>query len=146
VSGRLLETIALRNGLALEFWDESRPTAGNRWYVAVRAVVAVPVTDPVPESPMTEILGLIRKEVGQVIYYQFLEERHFISAEEVTGQQQELMRIFADNSLKYLSHPEFPGKFIRRKVLEIKEKSGWPGEQVRKILEDLRGPERGSGG
>ncbi|MBI5584375.1 MAG: hypothetical protein HY892_11165, partial [Deltaproteobacteria bacterium] len=74
------------------------------------------------------------------IHYRFLREKHFIPAGEVAGQQRELIRIFMDNSLKYLAHPGFPGNFVRRKVLEIKEKKSWPGDQVQKILEDLRGP------
>jgi hypothetical protein len=144
VSGRLLETIPLRNGLALEFWDESRPTAGDRWYVAVRAVVPIPLAGRVLESPLDEILHLLKKEVGDAIHYRFLEEKHFVPAEEVAGQQRELIRIFSENNLKYLSHPNFPDKFVRRKALEIREKKGWPGEHVQKILEDLKGPGGGS--
>ena len=140
MSDRLLETIPLRNGLALEFWDESRPTAGDRWYVAVRAVVAVPLAGRVFDDPLEEIVDFMRKEVGETIHYRFLEEKHFVPAQEVAGQQRELMRIFSENNLKYLSHPNFPGHFIRRKASEIQAKKGWPGKHVQKILEDLRGP------
>jgi hypothetical protein len=142
VSGRLLETVPLSNGLVLEFWDESRPTAGDRWYVGVRAVVAVPLAGRALESPLEEVLRLVKKEVGETIHYRFLKEKHFIPAGEVAGQQRELMQIFMDNSLKYLSHPSFPQNFLRRKVLEIKEKKNLPGEYVQKVLADLRGPGR----
>lgn len=141
MSGRLLKTVPLSNGLALEFWDESRPTAGDRWYVAVRAVVAVPLAGRVLESPLEEIVRLLKIEVGDAIHYRFLEERHFVPAAEVAGQQRELMRIYSEHNLGYLSHPNFPDKFLRRKASEIREKKGWPGEHVRKILEDLRRPQ-----
>jgi hypothetical protein len=138
VAGRLLETIRLHNGLVLEFWDESRSTAGDRWYVGVRAVVPVPLSGPVPAGPLEKIVYRIRREVGDIIHYRFLEEKHFVPADKVAGQQRELIRIFLDNSLQYLSHPGFPGNFIRRKALEIQEKSGWPEEHVRKVLDDLK--------
>jgi hypothetical protein len=140
VSAKLLETIPLSNGLTLTFWDESRPTAGDRWYVAVRAVVAVPLAGRVLESPLEEALHLLKKEVGDTIHYRFLEEKHFVPALEVAGQQRELLQIFSENNLKYLSHPHFSGHFIRRKASEIQAKKGWPGEHLQKILEDLRGP------
>jgi hypothetical protein len=139
MSARLLETIPLRNGLTLEFWDESRPTAGDRWYVAVRAVVAVPLAGRVWENPLEEALHLLKEEVGEAIHYRFLEERHFVPALEVAGQQREMMRIFSENNLKYLSHPHFPGRFLRRKASEIQAKKDWPREHVQKIFEDLRG-------
>jgi len=138
VSASLLKTVPLSNGLMLEFWDESRPTAGDRWYVGVRAVVAVPLAGPVTEGAPAEIIGLLKRAVGGSIRYRFLKERHFIPADEAEGQKRELIRIFLDNDLKYLAHPRFAENFIRRKVQEIREKRDWPEEHLEKILEDLR--------
>ena len=140
MSGRLLETIPLSNGLTLEFWDESRPTAGDRWYVGVRAVVAVPLDGSILEGPLAEVVGLMKREVGEAIHYHLLEERHFVAAGEVAGQQRELIQIFMENSLKYLSHPGFAENFIRRQTLELQGKKGWPKEHLQKILEDLKRP------
>lgn len=66
---KFLERKELSNGLVLEFWDESRKLAGDRWYVGIRAVVPVPVDQYPPENISLEVIQLIRSEVGDHIYF-----------------------------------------------------------------------------
>ncbi|MEJ2071368.1 MAG: hypothetical protein P8X58_13355 [Syntrophobacterales bacterium] len=37
----------LNNGLTLEFWDYSRPIAGDRWFVLLEVRIAIPTRSPV---------------------------------------------------------------------------------------------------
>lgn len=61
---RLVERRKLLNGLFLEFWDESRKLAGDRWYVGVRAAVPVPVPENPPEGISPDVIQLIQREKG----------------------------------------------------------------------------------
>jgi hypothetical protein len=36
----------LNNGLTLEFWDYSRPIAGDRWFVLLEVRIAIPIRQP----------------------------------------------------------------------------------------------------
>ena len=40
---KLIETIALKNGLALEIYDQSRKIAGDRWLVKIAAKIDIPI-------------------------------------------------------------------------------------------------------
>jgi hypothetical protein len=137
---RLLERRGLSNGLLLEFWDESRKLAGNRWYVAVRAVVPVPLSEHSPQGMPSTVMEIILREVGDHLCFQLKEERHFIAEAEVAALRQELKEVFIKNSLPYLSHPDFPSRFVSRKMQEVREKMGWGNEHLQRVLERLRRP------
>jgi hypothetical protein len=136
----LVERRALPNGLFLEFWDESRKLAGDRWYVSIRAVVPVTVPEAPPQGIPPEVIQLIRKEVGDKICFQLKEERHFISEGAVSFHREQLKEILLENSLSYLSHPELPNRFLTRKLKEVADKMHWGKDYLQKVLDQLRGP------
>lgn len=136
---RLLEVIELPNGLNLEFWDESRPVAGDRWYVGLRALVAVPIPQVPGES--AQGLFLLKEALGKEACYQHLMERHFISCEQVPSVLGEMRGNFVTNSLNYLSHPEFPRRFLLSKARELEKRRAWGPEYAEKIIQELRRPQ-----
>jgi hypothetical protein len=140
-----LERQELPNGLFLEFWDESRKLAGDRWYVGIRAVVPVPVPEDPPHGISPEVIKLIYREVGDHICFQLKEERHFISEGELNSLKEQVKEVFLKNLLSYLSHPDFPNRFLIRKLKEVADKMPWGGEYLQKVLDQLRRPDSGVG-
>jgi hypothetical protein len=136
--GKLLEVIDLPNGLRLEFWDESRPIAGDRWYVGLRALVPVPIPETSEKSEQT--IFLLKEALGKEACYQHLMERHFIPWEGVPSVLGEMKKSFLANSLSYLSHPEFPKRFLLSKARELEKRRAWGAEYAQKTVQELLRP------
>ena len=66
-SPRLLARHPLDNELTLEFWDHSRPVAGDRWFVCLSARIAVPVrTETLPpelKAHAAQVVGALGEEI-----------------------------------------------------------------------------------
>lgn len=137
---RLMERRELPNGVTLEFWDESRRVVGDRWYVGVRAVVPVPLSDHQVDHIAPEVMEFIRTEVGEHLCFQLKEEKNFVAEAEVDSLTEEFKRVFLGNSLPYLSRPDFPSRFVSRKLREAAEKMKQGREYVDKFLDGLRRP------
>lgn len=137
---RLLGEMELPNGLRLQFWDESRPIAGDRWYAGLRAVLAVGIPPEPPFREFGEGFRILREALGPMVYYQRLMERHFVARQEVPSVLQEMRENFLANSLSYLSHKEFPKRFLLAKAGELEKRRGWGQQYVEKVLEELRPP------
>jgi hypothetical protein len=137
---RLLERRGLPNGLTLEFWDESRRVAGDRWYVGVRAVVPVPLRGHYCGDISPEVMEFIRTEVGDHLCFQLREGKNFVAESEVDSVREEFKRVFLRNSLPYLSRPDFPSRFVSRKVREVADKIGQGKDYLEKLLDGLRRP------
>jgi hypothetical protein len=137
---RLLERRELANGVTLEFWDESRKVAGDRWYVGIRAVMPVPLWDHQRDDISPDVMELIRTEVGDHLCFQLREGKNFVAEDEVDSVREEFKRVFIRNSLPYLSRPDFPSRFVSRKVREVADKMGQGKEYLEKLLDGLRRP------
>jgi len=137
---RLLERRELPNGVALEFWDESRRVAGDRWYVGVRVVVPVPLSEHQLDHISPEVMELIRTEVGEHLCFQLKEEKNFVVEGEVDSVREEFKRVFLRNSLPYLCRRDFPSRFLSRKIREVADKMGLGKEYLDKFLDGLRRP------
>lgn len=141
---RLLEKMSLKNGLTLEFWDESRKLAGDRWYVGLRACIEVPVPDELEGEDLKEALRTMNEALGGKVFYQHLMERHFVAEGEVMGALDGLKKAFLEHSLSYLSHFDFAKRFVMAKAGELKKRASWGPDYVRKALREL-GPPEGRG-
>jgi hypothetical protein len=137
---RLLERRALPNGLVLEFWDESWRVAGDRWYVGIRAVVPVPLWDHQGDDISPDVMEFIRTEVGDYLCFQLREGKNFVAEDEVDSVREEFKSVFLRNSLPYLSRPDFPSRFVSRKVREVADKIGQGKDYLEKLLDGLRRP------
>lgn len=140
---KLLKVMELPNGLRLEFWDESRPVAGDRWYVGLRAVVPVRIPLERTSHNSGEGILMMREALGEEACYQRLMERHFIPREEVPSALGEMKENFLANSLGYLSHEQFPKRFLVAKSRELEKRKAWGEDYLHKLLEELRRPEPG---
>ena len=121
---KLIEKIALDNGLNLELWDRSRPVAGDRWLVCfvARAIVPVELKYLKQENDESLTLESVRNIVGQQAVYTRQKESHFVDVKEKNGVFENLKNAFLDTNLGYLSSPDFPRKFIMKVYGEAQEK------------------------
>jgi hypothetical protein len=121
---KLLSRHSLKNGLALEFWDLSKPMVGDRWQVVVEARVAVAVTADTLPADLRAQEGQISAALGAEVVFTKQEVRTFVAADEMADilkliQEQLLVSLRA-----YLGHPDFAARFIRKKFTDQQREKG----------------------
>jgi hypothetical protein len=127
---KLVDIISLENGLTLEFYDASRPVAGDRWQVSMVAVIEVGVKPEYfkGQNSADGFLNDIRAAMGENTTYRYQKVRNFIAATEKDAVFRGLKQRFLETNLKYLSSPEFPRKLILKKYQETHGRSlRWKG-------------------
>jgi hypothetical protein len=122
---KLLSQHSLRNGLSLEFWDLSRPLAGDRWQVVVEARVAVAVTaDTLPPDLLAQG-GQVTAALGQEVVFTKQEVRNFVAAAAVADILKLIQEQLLTSLRGYLGHPDFAARFIRKKYADQQREKGW---------------------
>jgi hypothetical protein len=125
ISEKLVSRHPLNNGLSLEFWDLSRPTAGDRWQVVLEARIRVPIIAAHLTPDLRPILEEVVKTLGREITFSQKEARNFVAVTEVTDIVKEIEDRFLSALSPYLGHRSFPGRFIRKTYTEYQEKQRW---------------------
>lgn len=116
----IVKAMELGNNLKLIIYDNSKKMAGDRWLVSLIARIKIPV-DPNselfsdPEYSKEEIDRLL----GSEVIFEKKRERFFIDEKNKKIVFNELCDSFVNNTISYLSHPDFPKKFV---VIKLKEK------------------------
>lgn len=122
---KLLSQHPLKNGLALEFWDLSRPLLGDRWQVVVEARVAIAVAGDTLPQELRPQLDQVLAALGEEVVFAKQEVRQFVAAGEVP----ETLKLIEDQLLTslraYLGHPDFARRFIRKKYADQQKPKGW---------------------
>jgi len=110
----LIKKIELENGLTLEFIDVSRKMAGDRYLVALKTRVSVPVEPRwfADEDPVLPNLADIVAKVGSTVEFEQKKERVFVDESEKAAVLETIMNVAEDYGVRYLGHPEFPKKLI----------------------------------
>jgi hypothetical protein len=123
----LIKTIELSNGLKLNFYDISRKLAGDRWYVGVIARIDIPLIDSVPTNQHLSHYSAeeIRNTLGESVRFQQKMERHYIDEREKDDLLNSLMDSFIKRTLNYLSHPDFPGKYVLKEFQAYRKRKTW---------------------
>ncbi len=124
-SERLLSRYLLNNGLTLEFWDYSRPIAGDRWFVLLEVRIAIPIR---PDTLPPELRGQadqVKEALGDEIIFSHKDERNFIAATEAPKILKDMQDRFLDMASGYFGHPDFAARFIRGKFAEKQELQRW---------------------
>jgi hypothetical protein len=127
---KLFSRHALDNGLILEFWDLSRPMAGDRWLVVLDARLAIPVVAATLPPDLRSQEAEISRALGPEIVFSQRNERIFIAADEYPATLKEIEARLLALALSYLGHPEFAGRFIRKRFTEFQEKERWQRRQT----------------
>lgn len=103
-------------------------------------MVPIPVPQGPQENISLKVIQLIRSEVGDHIYFHHKNEKHFVAESEVNSIREHLKELFNENSLSHLSHPDFPKRFLARKLVEVADKMHMGGGYLQRVLDQLRGP------
>ncbi|MEW5910381.1 MAG: hypothetical protein AB1659_11315 [Thermodesulfobacteriota bacterium] len=126
---RFLKKIPLKNGLSLEFFDASRKLAGDRWRVTLIAVIHIPVREIWNARNIAGILlSDLLAVIGEEAIYQKKMERNFIDEKEKDSVLASMEDSLSSSQLSYLSHGEFPIRFILKTYRDLFQKKTWyPG-------------------
>jgi hypothetical protein len=112
IKPKLLKSIDLASGLKLELYDTSIKVAGDRWLVALTAIIDIIVDETIIAAQGHFNVNEIKEILGEVIRFEQKRERHFIDKKDKDNVLQNLMNSFLMSSLSYLSHPDFAKKYV----------------------------------
>ena len=114
----LIETIDLPNGLTLIISDASRRIAKDTIKVELYFQVKIEVLDSFFASP--EDCHQLKKFLGDELTYEHKMERSFVNDNDEDSIRAELLNTFKNNSLGYLSSPNFAKKMALSLLRDIK--------------------------
>ncbi|MFZ2089639.1 MAG: hypothetical protein WAU47_13790 [Desulfobaccales bacterium] len=92
--------------------------AGDRWQVILEVRLPIPVTKATLPPDLVERAPEVLAALGPKIVFTQEDVRHFIDVHEVPGVLQEMQARFVEGLGAYVSRPDFPGRFIRKKFIE----------------------------
>jgi hypothetical protein len=124
-SARLLSRHPLNNGLTLEFWDYSRPLAGDRWFVLLEVRIAIPIRPDTLPSELRGQIDQVKETLGDEIIFSQKNERNFIAATEAPKILKNMQDSFLGMASGYFGHPDFAPRFIRGKFAQKQELQRW---------------------
>ncbi len=122
---KLLSRHDLKNGLVLEFYDRSRPVAGDRWQVVVEARVKVGVTGANLPPDLRGQASQVIAALGEETVFAKEEVRNFVADEEMAGMLAEIEKQLLSSLSAYLGHPEFAARFLRKKFADYLQARSW---------------------
>jgi len=127
VTEKLIKAIMLDNGLELKLYDASRKVAGDRWRVGVVARIDIPVGDAQFSANDKSLVDLksFKESFGEKARFEQKRERNFIDAKHKDDVLQSLIDSFLRSALVYLSHPDFPKKYVHRQYKEYLKRKTW---------------------
>jgi len=119
---RLIARHPLNNGLTLEFWDHSRPVAGDRRYVLLETRITIPVRANTLPPELKPLADQVTGALGQEITFSQQDARNFIAASEAPEILQDMQDRILALAPGYFGHADFAARFIRRKYAEWQER------------------------
>lgn len=122
---KLLSRHDLKNGLVLEFYNRSRPVAGDRWQVVVEARVKVAVTEKNLPPELRPQAAQVIAALGAEAVFAKEEVRNFVAAEEKAGLLTEIEKQLLSSLSAYLGHTEFATRFLRKKFADHQKTKAW---------------------
>jgi hypothetical protein len=124
---KLIKTMDLENGMQLNFYDNSRKLAGDRWLISLIVRMEIPVAEVSinDEGKSMESVDEIKKVLGEKVVFEQKRERIFVNESEKQAVFQELYDFFIDSVLGYLSNKAFPKRYVLKKYREKVERESW---------------------
>lgn len=121
----LLLRRSLPNGLTLEFHNRSRLMAGDRWQVVLEVRLPIAVSAATLPPDLADRAQEVIAALGPEIVFIQQEVRHFIDVREVPALLSEMQTRLLKGLESYLGHPDFAGRYIRKKFTEYEERQKW---------------------
>jgi hypothetical protein len=122
-----IKTMDLKNGMQLQFYDNSKKLAGDRWLISLIVRMEIPVAEVSinDEGKSMERVDEIKKVLGEKVLFEQKRERIFVGESEKQAVFEELYNFFIDSVLGYLSNKAFPKRYVLKKYREKVEKGSW---------------------
>jgi hypothetical protein len=122
--GILLDSIVLKNGLEVFFYDQSKPVAGDRLMVQLLIDLPIAIDSGFShERPDAgEAFHDFHAHFGGVIHYQIVKTRNFVSENEGDSMLSQLRQEFMDTQFHYVQHSGFAHNFILKTYEEWHKK------------------------
>lgn len=114
MSGDSFRSLPLDTGLILNYFDQSKKIAADRWYVCIRVEIEIPVYKKWFANYHLDDMKFekIRQTLGDWVYFKQKYERNFVS----NGDKERIVNDICDRVAKmgstYLCHPDFAAKYI----------------------------------
>jgi hypothetical protein len=121
---QLIARHPLDNGLTLEFWDHSRPVAGDRWLVVLETRIAVPVRADTLPPELQGQAAAVAEALGEEIVFSHRDERNFIAPTEVSAILNDMQDRGLAMAPRYFGHADFAAGFIRKTYADHQERRG----------------------
>lgn len=127
-----IKSINFKNGLNVKLYDISRKLAGDRWYVGLLTQINIPLTDSLLNENLLAPYSIedIRNALGATVCFEQKRERHFIDEKEKQGQLNDLIDVFMKSYQTYLSHPDFPSRYVLKEYKKCLERQTWYQEET----------------
>jgi len=127
MTGKPIKTIDLVNNMQLNFYDESKKQAGDRWLVSLVIRMEIPVSEALlhAENPSTETIKEAEKVLGEKVLFEQKRERIFVDEKEKETALTEMSEMFLGSVLQYLSHEAFPRQYVMKMYKEAEKKQSW---------------------
>lgn len=124
---KLVKTIDLKNGIQLKIFDGSRKVAGDRWMINLVARMDIPVMETLVKNgrESSESIDEIQTMIGEKVSFEQKRERIFIDESEKDSVFKEMVDIFLNHTLRYLSREAFPKQYVMKKYREKVKQSSW---------------------
>ena len=113
----LIETINLPNGLTLTISDSSRRIAADTIKVELTFQVKIGVLESFFASPDDYLK--VKNASGDILTYEHKMERSFVYDQDEASVRTDLLDTFKNNSLAYLSSPNFAKKMALSQLKDI---------------------------
>jgi hypothetical protein len=127
---KLISRHPLDNGLTLEFWDLSRPMAGDRWQVALEARIPIPVNAATLPPELLEGEAEVERALGTSIIFAQRDVRTFVDAKDLDATLKEMETRLLSLAPAYFGHPEFAGRLIRKRFAQYQDDQRWHRQQT----------------
>jgi hypothetical protein len=120
-----MKKIELSDGIILDVWDLSRVVAGDRWFVRLEVSGDIPVEREYFDIVKDDEAAFeeTQKVFGASIRYEYKRERIFIDKKVKDEVFQDLLTIFEESVLPYMSRSDFFKKFVVSKYKDSKLKN-----------------------
>jgi len=121
---KLIKSIELENKLTLNLYDESAKMVGDRWLVTLVARIKISVDDVLIRDNRFSLPSEddIKKLLGESVVFEQKHNRIFIDELDKENVLQEMSASFIENTLPYLSHNDFPVRFLAKRIRQEMDK------------------------
>lgn len=130
-----VDTVSLPNGLSLEIWNHSRLIAADTVKVNLMVKIRIEMKPEYFQNP--EQYEITRNVFGSEVFYEYGKERTFVDKSLKDAVFGRLLEEFKENSLDYISRPDFAARFANSRFIEI-QKNPYKYQQNRKIAPNVQ--------